>query len=421
MTKQMTWLDKDSTPAMPARRRGLLIGAGALAAAGWSAGSGGSWWLRPAWGQASNPIRMGIATDITGPIAPSGNSNWQVAQFAAEQINQGGGINGRPVELFLEDTASDPKTAVGNVRKLIQQHKVNVVLGGITSAMRQAIKDPIVNRGRTLYIYPQLYEGQECTPHLYNVGPTPAQQCDELIPYVIKKLGKKRFAMPSANYVWPQLLNKYARKVIEANGGEVVFEEYYPLDQPEYSATIAKIRDGKVDCVFSTVIPPGVQPFMKQLYESGYQRNGGAVACLYYDENSLNFHPPHELDGLLSCLDFFHSVEDPYSKELLAGYNKKFPDSKFLFTAGSASTGMYRGIRFYEAAVKATNGDLAREAVSAALDKAKLAQGPGGGAEMVPGKMHCKMNMYIAQCKATAGKLRYDIAGTYPMVDPKEC
>ena len=81
--------------------------------------------------------------------------------------------------------------------------------------------------------------------------------------------------MPSANYVWPQLLNKYARKVIEANGGEVVFEEYYPLDQAEYSATIGKIRDGKVDCVFNTVIPPGLQPFCKQLYEFGFQKNGG--------------------------------------------------------------------------------------------------------------------------------------------------
>ena len=47
--------------------------------------------------------------------------------------------------------------------------------------MRQAIKDPIVNRGKTLYIYPQLYEGQECTKHLFNTGPTPAQQIDELI------------------------------------------------------------------------------------------------------------------------------------------------------------------------------------------------------------------------------------------------
>ena len=90
---------------------------------------------------------MGIATDITGALAPSGNSNWQVAQFAVKQINDAGGIVGRPIELFLEDTATDPGIAVGNVRRLIQQAQVDVVLGGITSAMREAIKNPIVRRG----------------------------------------------------------------------------------------------------------------------------------------------------------------------------------------------------------------------------------------------------------------------------------
>ena len=420
----MTQDKQDADNAAPAagHRRGFLFGASALAAAGWTAGGSGSWFLPAAWGQGKKVIKLGIATDITGPIAPSGNSNWHVAQLAAEQINKAGGIAGRPVELFLEDTASDPKAAVANVRKLIQREKVDVVFGGITSAMRQAIKDPIVNRGKTLYIYPQLYEGQECTKHLYNTGPTPAQQCDELIPYLIKQVGKKRFAMPSANYVWPQLLNKYARKVIEANGAEVVFEEYYPLDQPEYSATINKIRDGKVDCVFNTIIPPGLQPFTKQLFESGFQKGGGHVACVYFDENSLNYVAPRELEGVYSCLDFFHTVDDPFSKQLLADYAKKFPGTKYEFTAGSAASGMYRGIRLYEAAVNATKGDVAREAVSAALDRAKIANGPGGGAEMVPGKMHAKMNMYVAQCKkGDNDKLRWNIISKHNMVDPKEC
>src|SRR5690242_1245625 len=335
-------------------RRSFFSGAGALAAAGWIAGYSGAWVLRPSWAHAAGPIKMGIATDITGPIAVAGIPNWQVAQFTVDQINATGGILGQPIELFLEDTASDPKIAVGNVRRLIQERRVDVVLGGITSAMRQAIKDPIVNRGRTLYIYPQLYEGQECTKDLFCTGPTPAQQCDKLIPYLIKTVGKKRFAMPSANYVWPQLLNKYARKVIEQNGGEVVFEEYYPLDQPEYSATISKIRDGKVDCVFNTVIPPGLQPFVKQLYESGFQKNGGVLTCVYYDEILLNYHPAQEMEGLVSCLDYFQAVDDPFSKKLQSVYSNKFPDTKYPFTAGSGSTGMYRGIKFYEVGVKAT-------------------------------------------------------------------
>ncbi len=418
--------ERDTGPESSGRtpeggRRAFLQRGSALAAAGWVSGVAGGWMLPAQHASAAEPILLGIATDITGAIAPSGNACWQVAQLAADELNAGGGILGRPVKLFLEDTASDPKVAVGNVRKLIQQHKVNVIFGGITSSMRQAIKDPIVNRGKTLYVYPQLYEGQECTPFLFNTGPTPAQQCDQLIPYLIKTLGKKKFALPSANYVWPQLLNKFARKAIEANGGEVVFEEYYPLDQAEYSATISKIRDGKVDCVFNTIIPPGVQPFMKQLYESGFQKNGGVVACVYYDENALNFNPAREMDGLYSCLDYFQNVDDPFSKQLLDRYNKKFPNSKYMLTAGSASTGMYRGIMLYAEAVKAAKGDLAREAVASTYDKARLAQGPGGPSEMVPGKWHAKMNMYIARCKATGEKTSYEIISKASMVDPKEC
>ena len=281
---EMTETKFNVTPS----RRKLLGGAAALAASGWIAGCDRRLAVAAALGSCGGSDQDGHRYRHHRPHRTRrATADWQVAQFTVEEINKAGGINGQPIELYLEDTASDPKVAVGNVRRLIQEHKVDVVLGGITSAMRQAIKDPIVNRGRTLYIYPQLYEGQECTKDLFCTGPTPAQQCDKLIPYLIKTVGKKRFAMPSANYVWPQLLNKYARKVIEANGGEVVFEEYYPLDQPEYSATINKIKDGKVDCVFNTVIPPGLQSFIKQLYESDFQKNGGALCCVYFDENIL--------------------------------------------------------------------------------------------------------------------------------------
>ena len=396
-------------------RRGFLRGTSALAAAGWAA-VGTTWVLRPEWAHAAGPIKMGIATDITGAIAPSGNANWQTAQFAVKQINDAGGILGRPIELFLEDTASDPGTAVGNVRRLIQQAQVDVVLGGITSAMREAIKNPIVRRGKTLYLYPQLYEGQECTEHLYCTGPTPFQQCGELLPYLIKEKGHKRFALPSANYIWPQLLNKWARRVIEENGAEVVMEEYFPLDQLEYSATVAKILSEGVDHVFNTVIPPGLQAFTKQLYEAGYY-DKGTLSCVYYDENSVNYVAPRELEGVYSCVDMFHTVQDPFTQQLIADYNKMWPKTPYLFTAGTAATGMYRGVKFYEQAVIATNGDLSRDATSAAIDKAKTDQGPGGPARMVPGTGHCEMNMYIAQSKGGV----WNIIKTDKAVDPKEC
>ena len=398
--------------SLPLGRRSLLTGAA------WAAGAvtlgRGSFVVPPAWGQ-SNPIKVGIATDLTGPIGFAGNANANLAKMVVNDINAKGGLLGRSIQLFIEDTASNESVAVNNVRKLTQRDRVDVVFGGITSSMRNAIKDVIVTRGRTLYIYPQLYEGQECTPFIYCTGPTPAQQCDEFIPWLIKN-GGKRFALPSANYIWPKLLNQYARKVIQANGGEVVFEEYYPLDQVEYSATVNKIMTSNVNVVFNTVIPPGVGPFIKQLYEAGFTKRGGRLSCVYYDENTLNINAAHEFEGLASCLDYFRAINDPFSAKLQAEYDKLYPGT-VLFTAGSAATGMYRGLKLWEVAVNKAK-KLDRESVAAALDSARIDQGPGGGAEMVPGKRHCKMQMYIAVAKS--GKYEV-VERSKGLVDPKEC
>jgi ABC-type branched-subunit amino acid transport system substrate-binding protein len=76
---------------------------------------------------------------------------------------------------------------------------------------------------------------------------------------------------------------------------------------------------------------------------------------------------------------------------------------------------MYRGLRLWEAAVREA-GSLDQEDVIGALDHAKIAVGPGGLAEMVPGQHHVRMNMYIAQVRD--GAIR--IVKSLGAVDPDE-
>jgi len=59
-----------------------------------------------------------------------------------------------------------------------------------------------------------------------------------------------------------------------------------------------------------------------------------------------------------------------------------------------------------------------RDAVAAALDHAKITEGPGGPAEMVPGTRHCKMKMYTAVAKGGNYEI---VARSAGLVDPKEC
>jgi ABC-type branched-subunit amino acid transport system substrate-binding protein len=363
----------------------------------------------------SPPIKVGVITDQTGPLSFMGIANANVATMVINALNAKGGLLGRQVDLYIEDSATTDSVAQAKATKLVQQDQVDVVFGGIYSSTRQAIKGPAVVSGKKLYIYPEQYEGQECDPLLFCTGPVPAQQVEPLIPWLMQQTGAKNFYLPSADYIWPHTLNEKVRQVATANGGAILGEEYYPLDHTDYTKTIDKITSSGAQVVFNTIVPPGLTPFLEQLYNSGFTKRGGLLVCTYFDENFLNLVPAAHVEGLYSCLDYYWDVSDPFSRDLISQYDKLYPgDAKF--TAGSACSGLYRGLKLWEAAVKEA-GSLKQEDVIKALDHATIAEGPGGPAAMVPGEHHVRMNMYIAQ----AHNGRFKVVKSLGVIDPNEC
>lgn len=360
------------------------------------------------------PIRVGVIADQTGPLSFVGLANANVAKMVIGDINAKGGLLGRRVDLYLEDSATSDDVAAAKASKLVERDGVDVLLGGIYSSTRQAIKEPAVVKGKKLYIYPEQYEGQESDPLIFCTGPVPAQQVDPFIPWLMRETGAKKFYLPSAEYIWPHVMNQKVREVVAANGGSIVGEEYFPLDHADYRETIARIASSGAEVVFNTIVPPGLGPFLAQLHESGFRQRGGHLVCTYFDENFLNMVPAEHVEGLYSCLDYYQAVTDSFSKRLIDQYDALYPGNA-KFTAGSACSGLYRGLRLWEAAVNEA-GSLEQDEVINALDHAKLADGPGGPAEMVPGQHHVRMNMYIAQAKAG----RFRVIKRLGVIDPKE-
>jgi ABC-type branched-subunit amino acid transport system substrate-binding protein len=361
-----------------------------------------------------SPIKVGVIAEQTGPLSFMGIANANVAKMVINDINADGGLLGRQIDLVLEDGATIDSVAEAKATKLVQHDKVDVIFGGIFSSTRQAIKGPAVVKGRTLYIYPEQYEGQECDPLIFCTGPVPAQQVDPLIPWLMQKTGVKKFYLPSADYIWPHVMNKKVRQVVTANGGTIVGEEYFPLHHTDYAETIEKITASGAEVVFNTIVPPGLLPFLEQLYDSGFTRRGGQIVCTYFDENLLSLVPAAHIEGLYSCLDYYQNVSEPFSEKLLGRYNKLHPGNA-QFTGGSACSGLYRGLKLWEAAVREA-ASLKQEDVIKALDHAKIAEGPGGAAEMVPGQHHVRMNMYIAR----ASNGHFEIVKNLGVIDPKE-
>jgi branched-chain amino acid transport system substrate-binding protein len=359
------------------------------------------------------PIKVGVIADQTGPLSFVGLANANVARMVIGDINAKGGLLGREVKLLLEDSETSDAAAAAKAAKLVDQD-VDVILGGIYSSTRQAIKSVAVEQARKLYIYPEQYEGEESDPLIFCTGPVPAQQVEPFIPWLMRETGARKFYLPSADYIWPHTMNRKVREVVTANGGEIVGEEYFPLDHTDYRATVDRIVASGAEVVFNTTVPPGVWPFLEQLHESGFAQRGGQLVCTYFDENFLSLVPPALVEGLYSCLDYYQAVGDPFSKSLLPQYEALYPgDAKF--TAGSACSGLYRGLRFWEAAVREA-GSLNQDDVIRALDHARIAQGPGGPAAMVPGEHHVRLHMYIA--RASGGQ--FSIVRSLGAIDPNE-
>ena len=359
-------------------------------------------------------IKIGVIADQTGALSVMGAGQANVATLVVDEINASGGLLGRRVDLVIEDSASDDAQAAASATKLVQDNRVDVLLGGIFSSTRQAIKGPAVVEGETLYIYPEQYEGQEYHRLLFCTGAVPAQQVEPLIPWLIQHTGARTFYLPSADYIWPHVMNRKVHEVAAANGGAIVGEDYFPIDHADWGETVDRINSSGADVVFNTTVPPGCFPFFEALCESGYTERGGRIITTYFEENLAAALPTAHIEGLYACMDYYQSVGDRFSKELLGRYNARFPDGPH-FTGGSGCSGMYRGLKLWEAAVTEA-GSLDQAAVVAALDHAKIGEGPGGSAEMVPGQHHVRMNMYIAQVRN--GTL--EVVETLGSVDPHE-
>ena len=209
-------------------------------------------------------------------------------------------------------------------------------------------------------------------------------------------------------------MNKRVWEVVTSGGGTVVGEQYFALDHLDYDHLVDDIMASGADVVFNTIVPPGLTPFLARLHDAGFTARGGQLVCTYFDENFLNLVPSEHVDGLYGCLDYYRDVADPFSNTLLARYDERFPGSA-MFTAGSACSGMYRGLKLWEAAVNEA-GSLRQEDVIAALDHAAIAEGPGGPAAMVPGQHRCRLNMYIAQAQGGTFKVVKNLG----RIDPDE-
>jgi branched-chain amino acid transport system substrate-binding protein len=207
----------------------------------------------PAAADAQEAIKIGVNEPLTGAVAASGNYVVQGARIAADEINAAGGIDGKQVELVIEDNKSNPKEAVAAAEKLIVRDEVPIMMGAWSSTYTLAVMPKLMEYGVPMVVETSS-SGKITTsgnPWIFRISPTSEMEAvafaDEVGQFDIKKAD---FLV--VNNDWGLGAADEFAKMLEEKGIEVGLKESMDASATDLSAQLSKIKGSDSDTLFIT-------------------------------------------------------------------------------------------------------------------------------------------------------------------------
>jgi branched-chain amino acid transport system substrate-binding protein len=197
----------------------------------------------PALAQAHpQPIRIGAFLAVTGPAAFLGDPEQKTLELYIEKLNAAGGVLGRRLELVAYDSAGDAEKARGYVKRLIEQDKVDVLVGGSTTGETMAAVPlaegagvPFISLAGAVVIIEPVKKWVFKTPH------TDRMACEKVFADM-RARGATKAALISGAGGFDRSMRAECLKVAGAQGVQIVADETYGAGDTDMTAQLAKIK-----------------------------------------------------------------------------------------------------------------------------------------------------------------------------------
>ncbi len=244
-------------------RRTALKGFGA--AAGLVAGPG---FVRYSQAQSSEPIRIGFQAHRTGIGASYGRWYERTTNAAVKAVNDAGGINGRQVEVIVEDDGTDPGRGAEVVGKFATQHKVDVAFGTLFS---HVVIGSAPAAGENKLPYYVVSEGHHVAStklnrYVFQPGITDVKsQIQAVAPWIAANAGKK------VTQIFPDFAFGYDHRdylppALKAQGADVIAQIAIPPTESSFTKYFPQIP-ADTDVIYHVMVGPAVLTFVKELGE----------------------------------------------------------------------------------------------------------------------------------------------------------
>jgi branched-chain amino acid transport system substrate-binding protein len=280
--------------------------------------------------QAADPIRIGLSLSLTGPTAPAGKQVQVGLEIWRDDVNQKGGLLGRPVELVYYDDQANPANAPGIYAKLMNVDKVDLLIGPYSTNVIAAAMPAIIAANRTTigifglgannkFQYPRYFSmnSQGGSPGNYSRG------FFELAKTLQPKL--TRVALVGADVEFSRNALDGARANAKEMGFEVVYERSYPIGNAEFTSIVRSMQAANPDIIYAATLPPDTVGLVRAASETGFKPKlfGGAFLGLLVTGIKQQLGPL--ANGLVNN-EFYipaPSLQFTGTKEFLEAYQKR--------------------------------------------------------------------------------------------------
>ena len=216
-------------------------------------------------------IVIGAVVSATGPAAPLGEPERAVLEMMQTQINDAGGVLGRPVEIIIEDDKSNPTDAVTLTQKLLQQDKVIAIIGGTISASTLAMK-PITAEAGIPQMAMAASNAITDEPPMEWIWRTPqkdALAAARALKYAAESLGVTKIAVLHDENAFGSSGAAEIEKSAPDFGLEIVATESYKTDDTDVTAQLTKIKGSNPEALIVWGTNPGPAVAAKNMKQLG--------------------------------------------------------------------------------------------------------------------------------------------------------
>ncbi len=271
-------------------------------------------------------FRLGLVCPLSGSSAVSGQILENAVQMAVDEINEAGGIGGSvPIELFSEDDEAIPATSVTVMQKLVEQEKVNAVIGSQPSSCTLANME-ITKTAKIPQITPassNVTITQQGNDYIYRMTSTDATNAKTLLKYAQSK-GYKTIAILNESSDFGVGGGKILEELAPDYGITVADHEVYNSGDTDFTAIIGKADAAGVDCFFIWGYHTETAAIMSQMQLYGYD-----YPVIGYGMNSpeLTVLGGDAVEGICICTSFDAANPDEATQAFDSKYKSLFGTS----------------------------------------------------------------------------------------------